>query len=249
MYKIYKLLYKMNPHSSLLFLTIFLTFLNFSLHNTDIAKYTYNYPHVLPRQKAPYWSGIAVEGEKIVKINSEEYKGKYLIILFYPFDFTYVCPTELIAFSESIQKFKEIDVEVIGVSTDSHFTHLAWIKTPRSQGGVGRLNFPLLADISKRVSKSFNVLVEDENDDLYGASLRGLFIIDEKGIIRSYTVNDAPVGRSVDETLRLVQAFKHSDKFGEVCPANWKPGNATIIPDQDKKGEYFRSQFNDKNDV
>ena len=230
-------------------IAIFSAFLNFSSNNTDIAKYTYHYPHLLPRQKAPYWSGIAVENEKFVKLNSEEYKGKYLIILFYPFDFTYVCPTELIAFSESIQKFKEIGAEVIGVSTDS--TLLIWLglKLPDLKEEYGKLNFPLLADISKRVSKSFNVLVEDESDDLYGASLRGLFIIDDKGIIRSYTVNDAPVGRSVDETLRLVQAFKHSDKFGNVCPANWKPGNATIIPDQEKKGEYFRSQFKGKEDL
>ena len=160
-----------------------------------------------------------------------------------------MCPTELVAFSESIQKFKEIDTQVIGISTDSHFTHLAWIKTPRSQGGVGKLKFPLLADISKKISRDYRVLVEDENDDLYGASLRGLFIIDDKGVIRSLTVNDAPVGRSVDETLRLVQAFKHSDKFGEVCPANWKPGNATIIPNQDDKSKYFNSQFSEKDDI
>jgi alkyl hydroperoxide reductase subunit AhpC len=137
----------------------------------------------------------------------------------------------------------------MGVSTDSHFTHLAWIKTPRSQGGVGKLQFPLLADISKKTSRAFRVLVEDESDDLFGASLRGLFIIDDKGIIRSFTINDAPVGRSVDETLRLIQAFQHSDKYGDVCPANWKPGENTIIPDQDKKREYFEKQFKGKEDI
>lgn len=223
--------------------------LNFCLSTGEVAQYVYQAPTLLPRQKAPYWSGIAVENEKFVKKSSEEYKGKYLIMIFYPFDFTYVCPTELIAFSESMHKFKEIGAEVIGVSTDSHFTHLAWIRTPRSQGGVGKLHFPLLADISKKVSKSFRVLVEDEEDDLFGASLRGLFIMDDKGIIRSYTINDAAVGRSVDETLRLVQAFQHSDKFGDVCPANWKPGNATIIPDQEKKREYFEKQFHGKDDL
>lgn len=212
----------------------------------EVAKYTFNSPYVLPRQKSPFWSGISVIGEKFVKINSEEYKGKYLVMLFYPFDFTYVCPTELIAFSDAMNKFKEINAEVVGISTDSHFTHLAWIKTPRNAGGVGKLAFPLLADISKKVSQAFHILVEDENDDLFGASLRGLFIIDEKGIIRSFTVNDAPVGRSVDETLRLIQAFQHAEKFGEVCPANWKPGKATIIPDQEKKIEFFEETYGNK---
>lgn len=219
----------------------------FSIVSTnDLTKYKFSPPHILPRQKAPFWSGTAVINEKFVKINSEEYKGKWVILLFYPFDFTYVCPTELIAFSDAINKFKEVKTEIIGVSTDSHYTHLAWIKTPRSQGGVGKLNIPLLADISKTVSQNFKVLVEDETDDLYGASLRGLFIIDDKGVIRSYTINDAMVGRSVDETLRLIQAFQHAEKFGDVCPANWKPGNATIIPDQDKKFEYFNKTFNDE---
>jgi alkyl hydroperoxide reductase subunit AhpC len=213
---------------------------------SDITHYTYSSPqNILPRQKAPYWSAISVDGEKFVKKNSEEYKGKYLIMLFYPFDFTYVCPTELISFSENVKKFREINAEVVGVSTDSHFTHLAWVKTPRNQGGVGKLNFPLLADISKKISKAFRVLVEDETDELFGAALRGLFVIDDKGTIRSFTINDAPVGRSVDETLRLVQAFQHSDKYGDVCPANWKPGNATIIPDPEKKNQYFGNQFKD----
>jgi alkyl hydroperoxide reductase subunit AhpC len=227
-----------------LLLLVLSFFTSFVVSNTnEIINYTFEHPYLLPRQKAPFWSSIAVEGEKFVKKNSEEYKGKYLVMLFYPFDFTYVCPTELISFSENVDKFRELNAEIVGVSTDSHFTHLAWIKTPRNAGGVGKLNFPLLADISKNISRSFRVLVEDENDDLYGAALRGLFIIDEKGVIRSFTVNDAPVGRSVDETLRLIQAFQHSDKYGEVCPANWKPGKATIIPDQEKKNEYFSQEF------
>eukprot|EP00340_Litonotus_pictus_P000444 CAMPEP_0170515570 /NCGR_PEP_ID=MMETSP0209-20121228/1995_1 /TAXON_ID=665100 ORGANISM="Litonotus pictus, Strain P1" /NCGR_SAMPLE_ID=MMETSP0209 /ASSEMBLY_ACC=CAM_ASM_000301 /LENGTH=190 /DNA_ID=CAMNT_0010800121 /DNA_START=165 /DNA_END=737 /DNA_ORIENTATION=+ len=188
---------------------------------------------------------MAVQDEKFVKLNSEEYKGKYIIMLFYPFDFTYVCPTELIAFSDAIKDFKELNAQVIGVSTDSHFTHLAWIKTARNKGGLGKLNFPLLADISKKISKNFGVLVEDETDELFGASLRGLFIIDEKGVIRSYTVNDAHVGRNVDETLRLIRAFQYADKHGEVCPANWKPGEETIKPDQEKKKEYFEHAYKD----
>jgi len=171
------------------------------------VRYEYSSINLLPRQKAPYWSGTAVKNEKFVKISSEEYKGKWVVLLFYPFDFTYVCPTELIAFSEKIKEFHDLNADIVGISTDSHFTHLAWIKTPRNEGGVGKLKFPLLADISKKVSKNFGVLVEDETDELFGASLRGLFIIDDKGVIRSFTINDAAVGRSVDETLRLVKAF------------------------------------------
>ncbi|MFO0515454.1 MAG: peroxiredoxin [bacterium] len=212
-------------------------------HENSLVKYEYSSINLLPRQKAPYWSATAVINEKFKKINSEEYKGKYTILLFYPFDFTYVCPTELIAFSDAINDFKSLNAEVIGISTDSHFTHLAWLRTPRSQGGVGKLQFPLVADISKKISKSFGVLVEDETDELFGAALRGLYIIDDRGVIRSYTVNDAPVGRSVDETLRLVRAFQYADQHGEVCPANWKPGQQTIKPDQDKKQEYFQNTY------
>ncbi len=226
-----------------IFAIFFSTFSLFSCQGTEVTQFHYQPPSILPRQKAPYWSAIGVQNQKFFKKSSEEYKGKYLVMLFYPFDFTYVCPTELIAFSENMDKFKSINAEVVGISTDSHFTHLAWLKTPRNQGGVGKLNFPLLADISKKISKNFQVLVEDETDDLFGASLRGLFIIDDKGIIRSLTINDAPVGRSVEETLRLVQAFQHADKYGDVCPANWQPGSDTIIPDQDKKNEYFEKAY------
>ena len=136
-----------------------------------------------------------------------DYKGKYLVIVFYPFDFTYVCPTELISFSENLPKFQEIGAEVIGVSTDSHFTHLAWVKTPRTEGGLGQIDYPLLADINKDVSKDYGVLVTDENDAMYGAALRGIFIIDPTQKVRSVQVNDDAVGRSVDEMLRLIKAF------------------------------------------
>lgn len=211
----------------------------------NIVKYEYSAPSLLPRQKSPYWQAMAVQNEKFVKLSSEQYKGKYYVLLFYPFDFTYVCPTEIIAFSEAIKEFKELNTEVLGVSTDSHHTHLAWIRTPRSQGGLGKINFPLLADISKQISRDFGVLVEDETDDMYGAALRGLFIVDDRGVLRSYTINDDAVGRSVDETLRLIRAFQYADKHGEVCPANWKPGKETIKPDQEKKNEYFQHAYKD----
>lgn len=141
------------------------------------------------------------------KLSLDEYKDKWVVMLFYPFDFTYVCPTELISFSENIQQFRDLGAEVIGVSCDSHFTHLAWAKTPRDQGGLGELEYPLLADISKNISRDYGVLVENEEDSMFGAALRGLFIIDAKHKVRSMQVNDDAVGRSVDEAIRLIQGF------------------------------------------
>lgn len=147
---------------------------------------------------------------------------------------TFVCPTEIIAFSDRAAEFAAINCQLIGCSTDSHFTHLAWINTDRKDGGLGKLNYPLLADKSMSIARSYGVLNEDT-----GIPFRGLFIIDRKQNLRQITVNDLPVGRSVDETLRLVQAFQYTDEHGEVCPANWKPGSKTMIADPQKSKEYF----------
>lgn len=133
-----------------------------------------------------------------------DYDDKWLVMLFYPFDFTYVCPTELITFSDAKPKFEALGADIIGLSTDSHFTHLAWAKTPRTSGGLGELSYPLLADISKQISRDYGVLVENSDDGMNGAALRGLFIIDTTGKIRSIQINDDAVGRSVDEALRLI---------------------------------------------
>ena len=145
---------------------------------------------------------------------------------------TFVCPTEIIAFSERVNEFKALNTEVVAVSVDSHFSHLAWTNLERKRGGLGDIKFPILSDLTKKVSEDYGVLLPDA-----GISLRGLFIIDEKGIVRQITVNDLPVGRSVDETLRLVKAFQFTDKHGEVCPANWQEGSKTINPA--KASEYF----------
>lgn len=133
-------------------------------------------------------------------------------MFFYPLDFTFVCPTEIIAFSDRIKEFKDLNTEVVGVSVDSHFSHLAWSNTPRKQGGIGKIEYPLLADLTKKISDDYGVLLEES-----GISLRGLFIIDPKQVVRQITINDLPVGRSVDETLRLIKAFQFTDKHGEVC--------------------------------
>uniref|UniRef100_A0A3P8PNX5 Peroxiredoxin-1 n=1 Tax=Astatotilapia calliptera TaxID=8154 RepID=A0A3P8PNX5_ASTCA len=166
-----------------------------------------------------------------------DYRGKYVVFFFYPLDFTFVCPTEIIAFSDAANEFRKIGCEVIAASVDSHFSHFAWVNTPRKQGGLGAMNIPLVSDTRRTISKDYGVLKEDE-----GIAYRGLFIIDDKGTLRQITINDLPVGRSVEETLRLVQAFQFTDKHGEVCPAGWKPGNDTIKPDVQKSKDFFSKQ-------
>ena len=162
-----------------------------------------------------------------------DYKGKWLILLFYPLDFTFVCPTEMIAFSDRLEEFKALDCEVIGISGDSKFTHLAWTRTPRNQGGIEGNRLPLLADIKREMSRRFGVLTDD------GVALRGLFLLDPDGIIQHATINNLSVGRSIDETLRLLQAYQFSRESGDVCPANWQPGDETIEPNIDAAAEYF----------
>nr|XP_023489068.1 peroxiredoxin-4 isoform X1 [Equus caballus] len=173
---------------------------------------------------APYWEGTAVINGEFKELKLTDYRGKYLVFFFYPLDFTFVCPTEIIAFGDRIEEFRSINTEVVACSVDSQFTHLAWINTPRRQGGLGPIRIPLLSDLTHQISKDYGVYLEDS-----GHTLRGLFIIDDKGILRQITLNDLPVGRSVDETLRLVQAFQYTDKHGEVCPAGWKPGSETLL--------------------
>lgn len=183
---------------------------------------------------APDFHGTAVVNGEFKQISLSDYKGKYLVLFFYPLDFTFVCPTEIISFSDRVEEFRKIGCEVVGCSTDSHFSHLAWINTPRKQGGLGEMKIPLLADKTLEISRAYGVLKEDA-----GLSFRGLFIIDKKGNLRQITINDLPVGRSVDETLRLVQAFQFTDEHGEVCPAGWKPGAATMKPDPKESKAYF----------
>ncbi|CAG9795327.1 unnamed protein product [Diatraea saccharalis] len=185
---------------------------------------------------APEWEATAVINGEIKQLSLSSFMGKYLVFFFYPLDFTFVCPTEILAFSERIEEFKKINTEVVACSVDSHFTHLAWINTPRKEGGLGKIRIPLLSDLTHSIAKDYGVYLED-----VGHTLRGLFIIDDKGILRQITMNDLPVGRSVDETLRLVQAFQYTDQHGEVCPAGWKPGQDTvkIIPNPDEKKKYF----------
>ncbi|UJR07802.1 hypothetical protein I4U23_012084 [Adineta vaga] len=174
---------------------------------------------------APDFIAPAVIDYDFKDVSLSNYLGKYIVLFFYPLDFTFVCPTEIIAFSDRAEEFREIECEVLACSTDSHYSHFAWTTKERKQGGLGKMNIPLISDKTMEIATKYGVLKEDE-----GIAYRGLFIIDTRGILRQMTINDLPVGRSVDETLRLVQAFQFTDKHGEVCPANWKPGKKTINP-------------------
>ena len=186
-------------------------------------------------QSAPDFTATAVVDQEFKTIKLSDYRGQYVVLFFYPLDFTFVCPTEITAFSDSYSSFSDINTEVLGVSVDSQFSHLAWIQTERSAGGVGDLNYPLVSDIKKEISTAYNVL-----DPEVGVALRGLFIIDEDGIIQHATVNNLSFGRSVDETLRVLQAIQHVQTHpDEVCPAGWQPGSKTMNPDQEKSKEFF----------
>lgn len=185
-------------------------------------------------QTAPDFSGTAVVKGVFKEVSLNDYRGKYLVLFFYPLDFTFVCPTEIVAFSDRAVEFRNIGCEVVACSTDSQYTHLAWINTPRKQGGLGEMDIPVLADKSMKIARAYNVLNEET-----GIPYRGLFIIDRNQIVRQMTINDLPVGRNVDEILRLVQAFQFTDEHGEVCPANWRPGQKTIVADPKKAKDYF----------
>jgi alkyl hydroperoxide reductase subunit AhpC len=186
---------------------------------------------------APDFKGTAIVKGDFKEISLSDYKGKYLVLFFYPLDFTFVCPTEICAFSDRAEEFRSINCEVVACSTDSAFSHLAWTQQPRNKGGLGDMNIPLLADKTLDIATRYGVLKEDE-----GIAFRGLFIIDDKGNLRQITINDLPVGRSVDEVLRLVQAFQFTDKHGEVCPAGWKPGSDTMKPNPKDSKSYFQKK-------
>jgi peroxiredoxin (alkyl hydroperoxide reductase subunit C) len=159
------------------------------------------------------------------ELRLSDYKGKHVLLFFYPLDFTFVCPTEILAFDKALPKFKERKVEVLGVSVDSHFTHAAWRNTAPKEGGIGEVRYPLVADLDKSIAKAYDVLVNG------AVALRGLFLIDRAGVVRHAVINDLPLGRSVDEALRMVDALQFFEQHGEVCPANWHKGEEGMKPD------------------
>ncbi|MDH5509376.1 MAG: peroxiredoxin [Nitrospinota bacterium] len=186
------------------------------------------------QSKAPDFKGEAVVNKQFKEISLADYKGKWLVLFFYPLDFTFVCPTEITAFSDRIEDFKKLGAELVGSSVDSKFSHLAWINTPRNKGGLGDISYPLLADITKQVGADYDVLLPG------GMTLRGLFIIGPEGNIRFKLIHDLGIGRNVEEVLRVLAAIQQTDETGEVCPADWKPGADTMKPDPSGSQEFFK---------
>jgi peroxiredoxin (alkyl hydroperoxide reductase subunit C) len=205
---------------------------------------------VLIGKKAPAFNSKAVlNGNEIVESFSlEQFKGeKYVVFFFYPADFTFVCPTELIAFQDKSAEFDKRNTVLIGASTDSEFSHWKWLQTPQNQGGIQGVKYPLVVDHTLAISKAYDVLAgweeydEDGNESFVGEpkAYRGLFLIDKQGIVRHQVVNDMPLGRNVDEVLRMIDALQFTEEFGEVCPANWKKGDKALTATQDGIAAYL----------
>jgi peroxiredoxin (alkyl hydroperoxide reductase subunit C) len=188
----------------------------------------------LVTKEAPDFTAQAVlPTNEMGELSLSKYRGKYVVLFFYPLDFTFVCPTEILAFNKALPKFKEKNAELIGVSVDSHFTHLAWKNTPVDKGGIGNVQYPLVADLNKEISRSYGVLFNE------AIALRGLFLIDKEGIVRHAVVNDLPLGRNVDEALRMLEALQFNEKHGEVCPANWREGEDAMAPTAEGVSSYL----------
>ncbi len=191
---------------------------------------------VLVGKKAPDFTAVAVMGDNDFNENfnlSAHIKGKYAVIFFYPLDFTFVCPSELLAFDHRLPEFQKRNVEVIGVSIDSHFSHLAWKNTPVNNGGIGKVGYPLVADIKHEICKAYDVEAEG------GVAFRGSFLIDQDGVVRHQVVNDLPLGRNIDEMIRMVDALQFVEEHGEVCPAGWKNGDEGMKPSTAGVAEYL----------
>ncbi len=193
---------------------------------------------VLVNKLAPDFNAKAVVEKSIVEnFRLSDFRGKkYVVLFFYPLDFTFVCPTELHAFQEKLEEFTKRNVQVIGVSTDSWFSHLAWLNVTKKEGGIEGVSYPLVSDFTKKIAKDYDVLIEDD-----GVALRGLFLIDKNGIVQHQLVNNLALGRNVEEVLRLVDALQFTEKHGEVCPANWQKGKKAMKPNEAGLKDFFVS--------
>ena len=200
-------------------------------------------------KKAPDFNMVTAlgDGSDFGKVALDDYKGKWLVLFFYPLDFTFVCPTELLAFQKKLDEFKKRNVEVIGCSVDSEFTHLAWLNTEQSAGGIKGVNYTLVSDLSKTIAENYGVLAGEYDFDENGMTVfngapvafRGLFLIDKNGVVRHSLINDLPLGRNVDEAIRMVDALHHFENNGEVCPANWKEGDDAMKPTAEGVADYL----------
>ncbi len=188
----------------------------------------------LVTKPAPNFTATAVMGNgEFKEVSLSDYKGKEVVLYFYPLDFTFVCPSEILAFNAKVSEFKERGVELLGCSIDSHFSHFAWRNTPVEKGGIGEIDYPLIADVKKDIARDYGVLFDES------VALRGLFLIDKEGIVRHSTINDLPLGRNVEEALRVVDALQYHEKHGEVCPANWKKGEEAMTATADGVAAYL----------
>lgn len=194
---------------------------------------------VLVGKKAPEFTAAAVmaDGSINPRFSMTDYAGKYVVLFFYPLDFTFVCPTELIAFSRRIQEFEERGVQVIGCSIDSQYTHVAWRNTPVAEGGIGPVAYPLVADVKHEICRAYDVEFDEA-----GVAFRGSFLIDCGGIVRHQVVNDLPLGRNVDEMLRMIDALQFTEKHGEVCPAGWNKGDKGMKADKEGVASYLAEE-------
>jgi len=193
-------------------------------------------PVPLVSTEAPDFTATAVMPDNSFKddFTLSDYRGKYVVMFFYPLDFTFVCPSEIIAFDKALEQFKQRNCEVIGVSTDSHFSHWAWKNTAPENGGIGNIQYPLVADFQKVISQDYGLLLDG------GMALRGTFLIDKDGVVQHATVNNLGLGRNVDEMIRLVDALQHLEEHGEVCPANWKKGDDAMTPTAEGVAKYLK---------
>jgi peroxiredoxin (alkyl hydroperoxide reductase subunit C) len=194
---------------------------------------------VLVGKQAPDFTAAAVLADGSIKadFSLSEFKGKYIVLFFYPLDFTFVCPTELIAFSKRNSEFADRDVQVIGCSIDSQFTHAAWRNTPVDEGGIGAVTYPLVADVKHEICQAYDVEFGEA-----GVAFRGSFLIDKDGVVRHQVVNDLPLGRNVDEMLRMIDALQFTEKYGEVCPAGWNKGDEGMKPNADGVASYLKDK-------
>lgn len=192
--------------------------------------------HLLGKTAPDFKTKAVVAGQIVEDFSLQDYLGKYIFFFFYPLNFTFVCPTELHAFQERLSEFEARGAEVIACSVDSCYSHFAWSQVPRAKGGIEGVTYPIVADLNKTIARDYGVLFEDE-----GIAYRGQFLIDKKGVIRHLLINDLPLGRSVDEALRLLDALLFVEEHGEVCPANWKSGARSMTPDHEGLHDYFTS--------
>ncbi len=189
---------------------------------------------VLVTKQAPDFTAQAVMPDNsMAEVTLSSYRGKYVVLFFYPLDFTFVCPSEILAFNREVKTFARKNTVLLGVSVDSQFSHFAWRQTPVNKGGIGEIGFPLVADLDKKIARAYDVLLND------AVALRGLFLIDTHGVVRHQVVNDLPIGRNVDEAIRTLDALQFTEEHGEVCPANWKEGDEAMKPTAEGVASYL----------